>query len=370
MHHLLCFDFIDQGRRSHMHHLGAAKRVTLQDIAKRTGYSLTAVSRALRNMSDISPEATSYIQKTAMEMGYVANQTAIALRYGRTNIITVIIVNLTNPFFSIITNLIQLAAHEMGYSLFIVCSRNDQSLEQQLIKQAIARRSDGVLLFPSCGSSKSIEMLQAAHIPFVLLSCTFPPYQTDSVIIDDEQGSYLAGRHLIEAGCRKVAFLSTSNSAPSYLPRSKGFLRACDEANITLDKRCLYTFSCEKIDSENKDQTSLTTLLPKLKQDSVDGLFVFCDIEAWHIMAALQQSSQLHINDFKIVSFDNIDSALVSPIPLCSVDCGLEYMARSSIELLRSRIQGDNRPPQTIVCPVSLVCRNSCNSTPKHLPEN
>lgn len=82
-----------------MHHLGAAKRVTLQDIAKRTGYSLTAVSRALRNMSDISPEATSYIQKTAMEMGYVANQTAIALRYGRTNIITVIIVNLTNPFF-------------------------------------------------------------------------------------------------------------------------------------------------------------------------------------------------------------------------------------------------------------------------------
>ena len=198
---------------------GAGKRVTLQDIARKTGYSLTAVSRALRNMSDIGAEATAYIQQTAREMGYVANQTAVALRYGRTNIITVIVVNLTNPYFSIMTNLIQLAAHEMGYSLIIVCSRDDPALEQQLIEQSIARRSDGVLLFPSRSSGRSIEMLQAAHVPFVLLSSALPPYQTDSVIIDDEQGGYIAGMHLLEAGCRKVAFLATSSSAPSYAPR-------------------------------------------------------------------------------------------------------------------------------------------------------
>ena len=99
-----------------MGHQSAGKRVTLQDIAKKTGYSLTAVSRALRNMSDIGPEATAFIQQTAKEMGYVANQTAVALRYGRTNCITVIVIDLTNPFFSIMANYMQLAAHEMGYS--------------------------------------------------------------------------------------------------------------------------------------------------------------------------------------------------------------------------------------------------------------
>lgn len=346
-----------------MHHQSAGKRVTLQDIAKKTGYSLTAVSRALRNMSDIGPEATSHIQQTAKEMGYVANQTAVALRYGRTNIITVIVVNLTNPYFSIITNLIQLAAHEMGYSLVIVCSRDDPNLEKQLIEQAIARRSDGVLLFPSQGSGKSIEMLQAAHVPFVLLSSTLPPYQTDSVIIDDEQGGYIAGMHLIESGCKKVAFLATSNSAPSYAPRCKGFLRACDKADIAPDGRLLYTFAYEDVNSDPANPNSLSVMLPRLKQEGVDGLFVFCDIEAWRIMASLQHSSQLNIDDFKIVSFDNIDSALTSPIPLCSVDCGLEYLARRSIELLRDRIQGDDQPPQTIVCPVELVCRNSCHRT-------
>ena len=103
-------------------------------------------------------------------MGYVANQTAVALRYGRTNMITVIVANLTNPYFIIITNLIQLAAQEMGYSLIIVSPRGDPGMEQQLIEQAIARHSDGVLLFSSESCGKSIEMLQAAHVPFVLLS--------------------------------------------------------------------------------------------------------------------------------------------------------------------------------------------------------
>lgn len=149
-----------------MYRQNAGKRVTLQDIAKRTGYSLTAVSRALRNMSDIGPEATSQIQQVAKEMGYVANQTAVALRYGRTNMITVIVANLTNPYFIIITNLIQLAAQEMGYSLIIVSPRGDPGMEQQLIEQAIARHSDGVLLFSSESSGKSIEMLPSCACAF------------------------------------------------------------------------------------------------------------------------------------------------------------------------------------------------------------
>lgn len=184
----------------------------------------------------------------------------------------------------------------------------------------------------------------------------------DSVIIDDEQGGYIAGMHLMEAGCRKVAFLATSSSAPSYALRRKGFLRACDEAGIAPGDRFLCTFAYEDTDPGHSDPDSLSVLLPRLKRKGVEGLFVFCDIEAWRIMASLQRSSQLSKEDFRMVSIDNIDSALVSPIPLCSVDCSLETMARRSIELLRDRIQGDDRPPQTIVCPVTLVCRNSCQA--------
>lgn len=338
------------------------KRVTLQDIAQKTGYSLTAVSRALRNMSDIGPEATAFIQQAAKEMGYVANQTAVALRYGHTNSITLIVIDLANPFFSLMANFIQLIAHEMGYSLVIVCSCGMQELEYKLVEQAIAQRSDGVLLFPSRYSGRSVELLQAAHMPFVFLACALPPYQADSVIIDDEQGGYIAGMHLIKAGCQNVAFLSLRSSVLAYAPRRKGFLRACDEVGMAPDHRYLCDFVYEDADPAHPAPNSLTVLLPRLKAEGVEGLLVFCDIEAWRIMAALQRSDRMSIDDFRIVSIDNIDSALLSPIPLCSVDCGLEYMARRGIELLRDRIRGDDRPPQTIVCPVKLVCRNSCQA--------
>lgn len=345
-----------------MRHQRTGKRVTLQDIARKTGYSLTTVSRALRNMSDIGPEATACIQQTAKEMGYVANQTAVALRYGRTNNITVILIDLTNPFYSIIANFIQLAAYEMGYSLTIACSWGKPELECHLVEQAIACRADGVLLFPFRDSGRSIEMLQAAHVPFVLLAADLPPYQADSVIIDDEHGAYTAGTHLIRAGCRKVAFLSFSSSVLSYAPRRRGFLHACEEAGIDEKDRYLCTFSYDDTASEGEDPNNLTLLLPRLKQEGVEGLFIFCDIEAWRIMASLQRSSQLNPDDFRIVSMDNIDSALPSPIPLCSVDCSLETIARRGIELLRDRINGDDQPPRTIVCPVTLVCRNSCRA--------
>lgn len=344
-----------------MRHQRTGKRVTLQDIARKTGYSLTTVSRALRNMSDIGPEATARIQQTAREMGYVANQTAVALRYGRTNNITVILMDLTNPFYSIMANYIQHAAYEMGYSLTIACSWGKPELECHLVKQAIASRADGVLLFPFRDSGRAIEMLQAANVPFVLLAAALPPYQTDSIIIDDENGAHIATTHLIHAGCRKVAFLSLSSSVLSYVPRCRGFLRACEDAGIDEKDRYLCTFSNNDTSSED-DPNSLPLLLPRLKREGVEGLFIFCDIEAWRIMASLQRSYQLNLDDFKMVSMDNIDSALPSPIPLCSVDCSLETIARRGMELLRDRIQGDDRPPKTIVCPVTLMCRNSCQA--------
>ena len=334
------------------------KRVTLQDIAAKTGYSLTAVSRALRGMSDIGPDATAHIKKTAQEMGYVANQTAVALRYGRTNMITAILVSLTNPFFSSMANLIQIAAQKMGFSLIIMCSQDVEGLELKLVEEAIARRSDGVLLFPTSQSKASIERLQAAHMPFVLLSRNFPAYDTDCVVIDDERGAYLSTRHLIEADCRKIAFLASGDDSPSYAPRREGFLRACRESHIDPQIRVIPEMKTP-LDTAFQSH-ALISELNSLKAADVDGLFVFCDVEAWRVLEAIKRSPNLHASDFGISSFDNISGALMVPTPLCSVDCGMDEIAQRGMELLRDRIHGNERPAQTIVCQVRMVCRDSC----------
>ena len=104
----------------------------------------------------------------------------------------------------------------------------------------------------------------------------------------------------------------------------------------------------------------LTEKLARLRDEGFDALFVFCDVEAWHAMDAMQKSGRFRPDDFGIASFDNLEGALSFPIPLCSVSCDYEEMAHAGIDLLRARIHGDDRPPRTIVRPVRLVCRGSC----------
>ena len=337
-------------------------RVTLADIARATGYSITAVSRALKDMGDIGQETRAYIQKTAREMGYVANQSAVALRSGRTHILAVILWDITNPFFSITTDRIQLAAQEAGYSLMIICSRAQTNVEVQMVEQAIARCVDGVLLFPTSRSRDSIRRLREANVPFVLLANPLEPNLADSVVYDDFQGAYAATRHLIEAGRRKLAFLSASLTTPSYSPRRNGFERACADAGIPdADRVCVHMpyLNIEQFQHSEYREKARDHLL-RLRAEGFNGLFVFCDIEAWRIMEVLKGSDSFQQDDFGIVGFDNIDGALLSPTPLCSVDGSLDEMARLGVQLLRSRIHGDTRPPQAVVCSVRLVCRDSC----------
>ena len=101
----------------------APKRVTMEDIARETGYSINTVSHALRRKDDIAPATAKHIRKVAREMGYTVNQLASSLRSGRTHVLAVILGGMSNPFYGIMADSIQDAAQSAGYSVMIMCSR-------------------------------------------------------------------------------------------------------------------------------------------------------------------------------------------------------------------------------------------------------
>ena len=338
------------------------KRVTLQDIARETGYSVNTVSRALRGMRDISAQTTEQIRTVARDMGYTANQLASSLRSGRTHLFAVVLGGMSNPFYGIMADSIQDAAQAAGYSVMIMCSRDDARLELKLVEQAIARCVDGILLFPTGESGPTIARLRESGMPFVLMSRYLNEGEADSVVCDEAQGAYLATRHLIEAGRRRLAYISSGTVVFSSERRLSGFQRACDEAEIPADQRRVIVASRNIMAERQLEDwcVELVEVLTRLRDEGFDGLFIFCDVEAWHAMDAMQKSGRFSSDAFGIASFDNIEGALSFPIPLCSVSYDYGELARSGIELLRRRIHGDAQPPRTVVCPVSLVCRGSC----------
>ncbi len=327
-----------------------AKKTTLADIAAATGYSVNTISHALKNKADIAAATRERIQQIAGEMGYVRNEAARSLRSGKTKTLGVIVGGMYNPFYAWMTDEIQDAAAEMGYSLLIFCSRDEQETEQRVLEAAISRQVDGILLFPCHGSQKSVDRLKAVGVPYVLMSRCIRPGQDDCVICNEEQGGYLATRHLIENG-RTPAFLGSHEVLYSSEQRFRGFLRACVEAGIA-EEACRHAIC--------SDNETLMQQVLEWKSQGVDGLFMFCDLEAWNMTVLMHQHGLQIPNDFALVGFDNIQECWKLPSPLCTIGWDGHEMVKQALQLLHRRIRGESFAPQTIIFEPYMVCRNSC----------
>ena len=324
-------------------------RVTLEDVAKATGYTSNTVSRALKNKSDISVQTREYIQKVAREMGYVRNYIASSLRSGRTKTIALIAGTMSNPFYAVLADLLQREAFRLGYSLMILCSQEDPGIEASVLEMALSRQVDGVLIFPSYEPTPAMDLLRSSGIPYVVLSRKISEEADDCIICDEEEGGYLAGRHLIEQGHKRIAMFSQNPVLYSTEKRHEGFQRACREAGIPESDTFFEAGSSEE---------DIIAALKRLKTENVTGLFSFCDVEAWEEIALMDRNGMT--DSFSIVGFDNILGYVNFPKPICSIDCNLQEEARIAIDLIRKRIHDRTLPPQQVVLPVSLVCRQSC----------
>ena len=327
------------------------KRVTLQDIARRTGVTINTVSRALKNKPDISVQTCQRIQQVAQEMGYVRNYAASSLRSGRTKTIGLILGEMSNPYYAVVADAVHEAASALGYTLLTLCTREDPAQEMLAVETAISRQVDGILLFPSRDASGAIRRMREARTPYVLMSRSLEDDLDDCVMCDEDEGGYLAARHLIESGRRKLAYLCRGEIVYSTEHRYKGFLRACDEFDIPQENRYA---------AINLTPAEVEAALRRWHAEGVDGVFVFCDMEAWNAISCLEGMGVRIPQDVAVVGFDNIQAKINFPMPLCTVDASINGTIDIAVDLLRKRIHKAELPPQLIKVPARLVCRDSC----------
>ena len=325
------------------------KRVLLQDIASETGYTVNTVSRALQNKPDISKATAAHIQQVAAQMGYVRNNIASSLRSGRSRTIAVIVGGASNPFYAIMIDSIHNLAEEIGYTMLVLCTRDLVEQERKAILTSISRQVDGILLYPSNQPEVNIALLQQSGIPFVLVSRHTEHAEYDYVVSDEETGGYLAGKHLIEAGHRKLAFVYSYEVIYSSIQRVNGFLRAAHEAGIPESDIRMFQYQSEP---QCADQ------LIRWREEGVSGLFLFCDIEAWQLMGLMEKLGLRE--NFSLVGFDNIQGIIGFPSPLCTIDSSIQDVSKAAFDILIRRINGDRSPVLEKVFPVRLVCRGSC----------
>ena len=312
------------------------RKVTLKDIAQATGYSVNTVSRALRGKDDIAPETKRKIEQAQRDMGYILNNMASSLRRGYSNTISVILGDISNPHFSIIMSDIELRARSYGYGAILMTTNEDEELERKAIQAALNKNVDGIILCPCQKSDANIRYLQSVGVPFVLIGRRFDSVDTDYVICDDELGGYLATKHLIDNGHRRILMLQGASYISSARERLAGYCRAHEEAGLPVDMALV----CEGSVMGEKNNDSYEQIMEK--NLGFTAVFAFSDLIAWDFWRFLHCRGCNVPEDFSLVGFDHIQSRLNIPYELCSVCSHKKLMSVETVEVLVRRMRGES----------------------------
>jgi LacI family transcriptional regulator len=323
------------------------KVTTLKDVAKATGYSINTVSRALRGKDDISPETLAAIRKTADDLGYINNASASSLRLGRTNTIAVILGDISNPHFAIMTKEIENRARQDGYSAFLLNTNEDLLAERQAIHAALNKNVDGIIICPTQQDDSNIRYLIKTGIPFVQIGRYFSSLKASYVVCNDELGGYQATKYLLDAGHRDILMLNGPSYISSVQERQAGYLRALKEKKIRPKSGLIRTVSITGCSEEIK---SLLKEKPRFT-----AIFAFSDMIAWEAWTCLHQAGFKVPDDYSIVGFDHIQSRFAIPFPLSTISSYKAKMSITAVECLLDMIKNDSKAQCRHIIDTQLV---------------
>lgn len=317
--------------------MGNSKRATIKTIAEEANVTSNTVSLALRDSPLVKKETKALILEIAGRQGYVPNIMAESLRLGYSKLIALVFSDIGNPLFSIKTKKIEAALRKQGYQVMIMDTDNELEQEIAVIRSAIGRKVDGVVLSPCQKGRDALDMLYQYKIPCVLVGRSFEDNREDSVIWDNFNGGKLATEYLLSKGCGRILCLLGPKEVSTTHERKTGYIAALEEAGIGVKDELMCEAELEGVLS-----------VVKKKQGLFDGVFAFNDPIAWHVAACLNSS-------VPIIGYDNVKSTISMPFSLPTIGADIDSEAQYIVDLLLKRIDVFDRPTSKIVLPVKVV---------------
>jgi LacI family transcriptional regulator len=334
--------------------------VTLKDIAKRVGKSVTTVSRALNDYDDVSPKTKEEVQRVASEMGYTPSTMAQRLRKQRSDSIGVILPTFgprfSDPFFSEFLAGVGNTATEMGYDLMVSTRPpNEQEMEAYRLNVQ-GRRVDGFIVVRTRCEDPRIQYLHQVGFPFVAFGRTSGDLAFPFVDEDSEYGMQLIADHIVDLGHSRIACIS----APSYLTftdqRLKGITKGLAKYGITLQKELIRESDLTQGGGYQQASNLLDLSNPPT------AIIACNDLMAFGAMSAAHERGLVVGEDIAITGFDDIPMAEHSHPPLTTLHQPIYKIGNIVCEMLIQIIQDVPLEQDQIIMKPSLVIRHSCGA--------
>jgi DNA-binding LacI/PurR family transcriptional regulator len=326
---------------------------TIYDVAKKANVSIATVSKVINQTGSIGEKTRAKIFKVMEEMNYQPSVVASALTGKNTFTIGLLIPDLANPFFAEVSRSIEDRGHELGFSLVICSTDNDPEKEAQYISVLQKKRVDGIILATGIQNDGTLKELIKRNVSIALIARDMPSLTVNTVLVDDFMGGYLAAKHLVSFGHRKIAVIAEDLEVMSSSERVRGYRCSLEEAGIEVDDNliCISDFTVEG--GKLLTGKLLDSLIPPT------AIFACNDLLAIGAIQAARERGLLLPEDLSVVGFDNTVLAKIVDPPLTTVAQPVHDMGRQVVDLLVQEIRRHSKEKQRIVLQPELIVRRS-----------
>ena len=345
--------------------------ITIRDVARESGYSPSTVSIVLNNapLSRYIPADTkARIVTAARRLGYRPNPLARSLRSQRSNIVGVMVFNITDPFCTPILRGIENSLYQSNYLSLLADAHNEPHRFERYLEMLLDRRVEALIVVANwlVTDIKLLADLTEKQVPTVIAGRAFEAESVSTVSVDNEGGASMALEHLYRLGHRDIAFLRGPKNLASSGQRWKGIRSFAQSAGLRLDSKRIAELP-ESLDPNSSFEAGSHLTSELLRHEKpFTALMAYDDVTALGALRALNKNGLRVPEDCSVIGFDDVAQASL-PVPsLTTVRQPMEAMGSMSVGIILDAIQSVSQKRDLPVVrrriPAEIVVRESTRS--------
>ncbi|WP_042163372.1 LacI family DNA-binding transcriptional regulator [Paenibacillus gorillae] len=328
----------------------------IKDVAKRAGVSVTTVSRVLNGEKYVKDDLKDRVRKAIDELGYSPSHIARSLVRNKTNLIGVIVPDITSSFYSSILSSIERYTSLNDYNLVVCNIMEDEDKEYKYLQVFKEMRVEGIIIMHEKLNDETRELIGKLGIPIIFSSVKPVEQPFISVIINDFHAAYDAASHLIQLGHKQIAFIGGDmRDVTSGQNRYAGYIQALKDHSIEVVKEYIH-FGDYKTPSGYDIMKQLLAC-----EERPTAVFAVSDDMALGAMNCIHDHGLRVPNDISVMGFDGSQwTELVRP-RLTSMEQPIQEMGKETVNVLLKLISGEQTVANAdVIFEHKLVVRESC----------
>jgi LacI family transcriptional regulator len=333
------------------------EKPSLSDLARKLNVSTTTVSFILNGKARTNQFSDALVKKVKSEaksLGYHPNQFAKSLRTGRTNIIGLMVEDISNPFYASIAKRIEEKVYLNGYRIAYCSTENDKKRAREFLSMFTTLGVDGCIIAPPIGVEQDIRDMVENGMHVVLFDRQFKNKAADVVMVDNQQGTYSAVSHLVSRGYKNIAMIALALDKPEKEDRIIGYKRGIADHGLEPQVFPL-PFKVQPLDYVDDIRMILN------EHRTLDAVVFGTNYLGISGLEAIHRLNLRIPDDLAVVSFDDHDLFRIYKPSISVVAQPIEEIAQTVIDtlLIKLKATGEEYSAKTITLPTTLIARGS-----------